>query len=54
MDRAIPEYNRVVFQRQISYQRKLHKERLRGMTPRIDNSKPFSVKFPISTANKDF
>jgi hypothetical protein len=53
MDRGIPEFNKVVAKREKQMARSLHRERLRGITKAIDNSKPIGYIYPINKKNKE-
>jgi hypothetical protein len=53
MDRAIPEFNRLVVEKANKHNLRMHKEKLRHMTPRVDNSEPVSVNFRPSKGKKE-
>ena len=54
MDRALPEFNRILHKKWLDKNKKLHREKVKGMAPRIDMSMPKSYNFPISTGKKDY
>lgn len=53
MDRAIPEFNRVITKKWQDQQKKMHKSKLRSMNKRIDNELPSAYSYPISNAKKE-
>ena len=53
MDRALPEVNRVVHARQMNMLKRIHKDKIKGITPRVDNNVPNAVAFPISRGKKE-
>lgn len=53
MDRAIPEFNRVITKKWQDQQKKIHRQRIRSMDKRIDNAAPTAYNYPISNAKKE-
>ena len=53
MDRAIPEFNRVITKKLQDQQKKIHRDRVRSMSKRIDNEMPTAYHYPISNAKKE-
>jgi hypothetical protein len=53
MDRAIPEINRYVTERQIKVNKNLHKQKLKSVAKIIDMSEPASLSHPINKAKKE-
>ena len=54
MDRAIPEFNKLIARREYQLNKSLHKQRLRGITKAIDNDVPDAYNYPINKRNKEF
>jgi hypothetical protein len=52
MNRALPEFNRVIHKRQMDFQKKMHKDKLRDTSPMIDNAVPAACNFPLSKGKK--
>ena len=53
MDRALPEVNRVVHQRNLNLQKRIHRDKIKYITPRIDNGQPGAMAYPISRGKKE-
>jgi vacuolar-type H+-ATPase subunit B/Vma2 len=53
MDRAIPEINKYVTERQIRVNKNLHKQKLRSVGKIIDMSEPSSLSYPFNKAKKE-
>ena len=53
MDRALPEFNRVIIERENLKNRRKHKSRLRGIVGTIDQSPPIGYNYPINKAKKE-
>jgi hypothetical protein len=53
MDRAIPEFNRVITKKWQEQQKKVHKDKVRSVSKRIDNELPVACQYPISNAKKE-
>ena len=53
MDRAIPEINRYVTERQIRVNRAYHKDKLRSIRKVIDMSQPSCLNYPINKAKRE-
>lgn len=53
MDRGIPEFNRLIVQRQTQVNKAHHHIKLRTVTGTINNSVPVSLKHPINKRNKE-
>ena len=53
MDRAIPEFNKIVARREHQMSRSLHRDRLRNISKAIDNSMPIGYVYPINKKNKE-
>jgi hypothetical protein len=53
MDRAIPEINRFVTEREIKVNRNNHKNKLREVGKVIDMSEPVSLSRPFNKAKKE-
>ena len=54
MDRALPEYNRIMIQRDLQINRRHHKQKLSTITPRIDNQKPSSLNYPPAASKRNY
>lgn len=54
MDRALPEYNRIMVKHEHDKKRRMHKDKLKSMTPRIDNAVPSVLNLPRTSAKRDF
>ncbi len=53
MDRALPEYNRVLHKKWLSAQRRLHKDRLHQSRPQVDTSVPSACRYPLVKSKKE-
>lgn len=53
MDRAIPEFNRVITKKWQDEQKRIHRKRIKSMDKRIDNNLPNAYNYPISNAKKE-
>lgn len=53
MDRALPEYNRVIHEKKLHDMKVKHVERIRTVSHVVDNKIPTAYKFPGNTAKKD-
>jgi vacuolar-type H+-ATPase subunit B/Vma2 len=53
MDRAIPEINKYVTERQIKVNKNLHKQKLKSVGKIIDMSEPASLSRPFNKAKKE-
>ena len=53
MDRGIPEFNRVIIDREVRKNRVRHRSRLREVGSTIDQSPPIGYNYPINKAKKE-
>lgn len=53
MDRALPEFNRLIMQRQNQVNKAHHITKLRSVTAAVNNSTPVSLQHPINKRNKE-
>jgi hypothetical protein len=53
MDRAIPEINRIIVQRQVQQNKAFHRIKLRSVNKTINNDPPVSLSYPINKKNKE-
>jgi hypothetical protein len=53
MDRALPEFNRVLHKKWQAYNRRLHKQKIHETRPLIDNHEPSSLKYPLIKTKKE-
>lgn len=53
MDRALPEFNTILHKRWVNDVKKMHKEKLKSTTARVDNNVPDSYKYPIVKSKKE-
>jgi len=53
MDRALPEFNRLIVQRQMQVNKAHHHIKLRTVTAHINNSLPVSLQHPLNKKNKE-
>ena len=53
MDRAIPEYNRIMCERELNRNKQIHKRKVRQMEPRIDNSLPSTIGYLSNNTKRD-
>ena len=53
MDRALPEFNRLIVQRQNQINKAHHQIKLRTVQASINNSVPVSLQHPINKRNKE-
>lgn len=53
MDRALPEYNRILHKKWQTYSKRVHKQKLYESRPAVDNNEPSSFKYPIIKLKKE-
>jgi hypothetical protein len=53
MDRALPEYNKILHKKWQTYSKRIHKQRITETRPAIDNNEPSSFKYPIIKLKKE-
>ena len=53
MDRALPEFNRLIVQRNLKVNKAHHYSKLRNATALINNSTPVSLVNPVNKRNKE-
>eukprot|EP00347_Sterkiella_histriomuscorum_P013852 403363119 len=53
MDRALPEFNRVLHQKWLKQSKRLHRQKLGESKPVVDNSLPGSFRYPIIKTKKE-
>lgn len=53
MDRALPEFNRVLHKKWLAHNRKLHRQKLVESKPQVDNSEPSSLRYPLIKTKKE-
>ena len=53
MDRALPEFNTVLHKRWNRENKFMHKKKIMTSQPRIDNSMPNAMKYPIIKSKKE-
>ena len=53
MDRALPEFNRLIMKRQQLINKHFHREKLRNVVKAVDNSLPSTFIYPINKKNKE-
>ena len=53
MDRALPEFNRILNKKWQAYNKRLHKQKIHEIRPIIDNNEPSSLRYPIIKTKKE-
>ena len=53
MDRALPEFNRVLHKKWMAQSKRLHKQKLYESKPIIDMGEPSSLRYPIIKLKKE-
>ena len=53
MDRALPEFNTILHKKWNQENKRIHKDKVRNITARVDNSVPDSYKYPIVKSKKE-
>ncbi len=53
MDRALPEYNRVIHKKWLDRNKKLYRRKINESKPLVDNNMPSSLKYPIIKTKKE-
>ena len=53
MDRAIPEFNRVVNKKWQQHQKRIHKQKIIETRPLVDNNVPSALRYPIIKTKKE-
>ena len=53
MDRALPEFNTILHKRWNHDNKKLHKDKIKNSTARVDNNVPDCYKYPIVKSKKE-
>lgn len=53
MDRALPEFNRVLHKKWQAHNKRLHKIKIHETRPLVDNSEPSSLKYPLIKTKKE-
>ena len=53
MDRALPEFNRIVNKKWQQRNRRLHRQKLIESKPLVDNTEPSSLRYPLIKNKKE-
>ena len=53
MDRALPEFNRIINQKWIAHNKRIHRQNIKETRPMVDNHEPSSLRYPIIKTKKE-
>ena len=53
MDRALPEFNRILHKKWMDQNKRIYKQRLNESKPLIDNNEPSAVRYPLIKLKKE-
>ena len=53
MDRALPEFNKIINKKWMQQNKKLHKQKISETRPIVDNNLPTSCRYPIIKSKKE-
>ena len=53
MDRALPEFNRIINKKWIAHNKRIHRQKINETRPMVDNHEPSSLRYPIIMTKKE-
>ena len=53
MDRALPEFNRVLHKKWLASNKRMHKSKIGDSRPVVDNTMPSSFRYPLIKTKKE-
>jgi len=53
MDRALPEFNRILHKKWQAHNKRMHKQKINETRPMVDNHEPSSLRYPLIKTKKE-